>query len=304
MSIWEAFTRFKNKGAAAAAAVQPTFDEAMCQRFNQFYDVEPLPQGRVRPVFSEVNPPLELVAFSNYDPPRRSDGSIPLEITPQVQDIFINFFEQFEPFPSGLARCQDSRNTLKGLKASSLSLFEKPLKWYPASSKVKMNLIPLFCKRTFLGHVVEHVTKPVVLEWDKYIKDNQQPLDRYQEEYLSTLLQCTLLEGMDDMLEKIKGDMTYVPTPAEIAHLQQFKQKIEGTKKNVERLREQLELNKSSDEADAEELAKNPTLSPLKRRGGKSKRQRRQRSKRQRRQQRQRSKRQRPQRQKTKKYYK
>jgi len=297
MSIWEAFTLFKNKGSAAAAAVQPTFDEAMCQRFNQFYDVEPLPQGRVRPVFSEVFPHLELVACSNYDPPRRIDGSIPVEITPQVQYIFINFFKQFEPFPSGLARCQDS-STLKGLKASNPSLFEKPLEWYPASTKLKKNFIPLLCKRRFLGYVVEYVTKPVVLEWDKYIQDNQQPLDRYQEEYLSTLLQCTLLESMDDMLEKIKGDMTYVPTTEEIAHLQRFKQKIEGAKKNVERLHEQLELNKSSDEADAEYSAKYPTLSPLKRMGGKSKRQRRQRSKRQRRQ---RSKRQR---QKTKKYYK
>ena len=153
-----------------------------------------------------------------------------------------------------------------------------------------MNVIPIVCKQIFLSNIVERVTKPVVLEWNKYIQDNQQPLDRYQEEYLSTLLQCRLLEGMDDMLEKIKGNMTYVPTTAEIAHLQRFKQKIEGAKKNVERLREQLELNKSSDEADAEYSAKYPTLSPLKRMGGKSKRQRRQRSKRQR--------------QKTKKYYK
>ena len=71
------------------------------------------------------------------------------------------------------------------------------------------------------------------------------------------------------MVEDTKLDMTYDPTPAENAHFQQFKQKIEGAKQNVERLREQLELIKSSDEADAEELEKNPTLSPLKRMGGK-----------------------------------
>ena len=254
-------------GAAAAAVVEPTFDEAMCKRFNDFYLV-PLPQGRVRPVFSEVAPPLELVACSNYDPPKRSDGSVPVEITPQVQDIFINFFNQFELFPSGLARCPDVRNTLKGLKASDQVLFDSPLKWAPASQKVKNNLTPIFCKKKFLGYVVDYVTKPVVLLWDEYIRDNQQ-LDRHQEEYLSALLQCKLLEGMNRMVEDTKLDMTYVATPAETAHFQQFKQKIEGAKQNVERRREQLELIKSSDEADAEELEKNPTLSPLKRMGGK-----------------------------------
>jgi hypothetical protein len=294
------FFGFGTGAAAAAAVVEPTFDEAMCKRFNDFY-LAPLPQGRVRPVFSEVAPPLELVACSNYDPPKRSDGSVPVEITPQVQDIFINFFNQFELFPSGLARCPDVRNTLKGLKASDQLLFDSPLKWAPASQKVKNNLTPIFCKKKFLGHVVDYVTKPVVLLWDKYIRDNQQ-LDRYQEEYLSALLQCTLLEGMKGMVEVTKGDMTYDPTPAENAHFQQFKQNIEVAKKNVERLREQLELNKSSDEADAEELKKNPTLSPLKRRGGKSKRQR---SKRRPRQQSKRGRRQRQrQRQKSKKYYK
>jgi hypothetical protein len=294
------FFGFGTGAAAAAAVVEPTFDEAMCKRFNDFY-LAPLPQGRVRPVFSEVAPPLELVACSNYDPPKRSDGSVPVEITPQVQDIFINFFNQFELFPSGLARCPDVRNTLKGLKASDQLLFDSPLKWAPASQKVKNNLTPIFCKKKFLGHVVDYVTKPVVLLWDKYIRDNQQ-LDRHQEEYLSALLQCTLLEGMKGMVEVTKGDMTYDPTPAENAHFQQFKQNIEVAKKNVERLREQLELNKSSDEADAEELKKNPTLSPLKRRGGKSKRQR---SKRRPRQQSKRGRRQRQrQRQKSKKYYK
>ena len=191
-----------------------------------------------------------------------------MEITPQVQDIFINFFNQFELFPSGLARCPDVRNTLKGLKASDQVLFDSPLKWAPASQKVKNNLTPIFCKKKFLGYVVDYVTKPVVLLWDEYIRDNQQ-LDRHQEEYLSALLQCKLLEGMNRMVEDTKLDMTYDPTPAENAHFQQFKQKIEGAKQNVERLREQLELIKSSDEADAEELEKNPTLSPLKRMGGK-----------------------------------
>ena len=266
--------------AAAAAAVQPTFDEAMCQKFNQFYDVAPLPQGRVRPVFSEVHPPLELVACSNYNLLLRSDGSKPgpVEITDQVQDIFIKFFNQFELFPSGLAT--NCGRNLKVLKVSNKELFNKPLKWCPPASPSmdKYLLSSILCKRNFLNEIVENVTKPVVLSWDKYIKDNQQPLDRHQEEYLSTLLQYKLLEGMDRMVEQSIDQ--YVPTSEETAHHQQFKQKIEGAKKNVERLRERLELNKSSDDADAELFKTNPTFWPLKRMGGKSKRQRRQRSKR------------------------
>jgi hypothetical protein len=74
----------------AAAVVQPTFDEAMCQRFNQFYDVIPTTPGRVRPTFHEVEPRLELVACSDYTPPKRSGVS--MEITPEFQRIFLGFF--------------------------------------------------------------------------------------------------------------------------------------------------------------------------------------------------------------------
>lgn len=298
-------------GAAAEAVVIPSFDEAMCKRFNDFY-LAPLPQGRVRPVFSEVVPPLELVACSNYSPESRSDVPVPLEITVEVQNIFIDFFNQFEPFPSGLARCSDVTKTLKGLKASNPVLFASPLMWTPVSknNKLRDNFIPILCKLKFLGYVVDHVTKPVVLLWDEYIRDKQQPLDIYQEEYLSTLLQCRLLKGMDNMVEGTKLDMTHVSTPAETAHFQQFKQKIEAAKQNVERVREQLELIKSSDEADAELATGSMNMRLMKRKGGKSKRQRqskrrqqRQRSKRRRQsKRRQQSKRRRQQ--KSKKYYK
>ena len=68
----------------AAAVVQPTFDEAMCQRFNQFYDAVPAPPGRVRPTFREVEPHLELVACSDYTQLMRSP--------PRFQKIFMDFF--------------------------------------------------------------------------------------------------------------------------------------------------------------------------------------------------------------------
>ena len=292
------FSKMFSFGNGAGEAVpQPTFDEAMCKRFNQFYDVVPLPQGRVRPVFSEVSPPLELVACSDYNPP--VSGRKSTEVTPKVQTIFINFFNQFEPFPSNLS--MSCGTTLKVLKLTNKALFDSPLKWLPASSKLKNNLVPIMCKLNFLYGIVEHVTKPVVLLWDKYIKDNQQPLDRHQEEYLSTLLQCKLLEGMISLVEQTSDQ--YVPTPAETAHFQQFKQRLQ-------QLQEQLELQKLQnfrldnpvkifpEKTTDEMMEKHDEIFELG--GGRSKRQRRPRSKRQRRKQ---SKRRR-QRQKTKKYYK
>lgn len=297
-------------GAAAAATsvVQPTFDEAMCQRFNQFY-VAPLPQGRVRPVFSEVVPPLELVAFSNYNPPKRSYGLVPVEITPKVQGIFIDFFKQFENLPGNLS--MNCGTTLKVLKIQNQSLFDSPLKWYPASPRLDKHLVPIMCKRNFLYGIVEYVTKPVVLSWNKYIQDNQQPLDIYQEEYLSTLLQCKLLEGMINMVEQTSYQ--YVPTPEEFEHFQQFKQQLQQLQGKLQQLQKQLELEKLrkfrldnpvktlSEEKQIKMTEENDNIFELG--GSKYKRQRRQRSKRQ---QRQRSKRQqqRSKRQKSKKYYK
>jgi hypothetical protein len=285
-------------GAKAVAVVQPTFDEAMCKRFNRFYDEVPLPQGRVRPVFSEAEPHLKLVACSDYNPlvsERRST-----EVTPKVQTIFINFFNQFEPFPSNLS--MNCGTTLKVLKLTNKALFYSPLKWFPASPNLKNNLVPIMCKLNFLYGIVEHVTKPVVLLWDKYIQDNQQPLDRYQEEYLSTLLQCKLLEGMDSMVVEQTSDQ-YVPTDKETAHFRQFKQRLQ-------QLQEQLELQKLQNfrlNNPLTELSQEQQIDMMKTHdeifelgGSKYKRQRRQRSKRQRRQ---RSKRRR-QRQKSKKYYK
>ena len=170
------------------------------------------------------------------------------------------------------------------------------------------------CKLTFLGFVVDYVTKPVVLLWDKYIQDNQQPLDKYQEEYLSTLLQCRLLDGMNKMVEETKDhQMVYDPTRAETAHFEQFKLRLEQLQGKLQQLQEQLELENLrkfrldnpvktlSEEKQIEMTEENDKIFELG--GSKYKRQQRQRSKRQ---QRQRSKRQRQRskRQKSKKYYK
>jgi len=301
---------FGNSSDQGAVVVQPTFDEAMCKRFNDFYS-PPLPPGRVRPVFSEVLPPLELVASSNYKP-SPINGTIPVEITPQVQDIFIKFFNQFEPFPSGLST--NCGKTLKVIKKNPL-LFNFPLKWSPGKPKLTQYLSPIMCKLTFLGHVVEYVTKPVVLLWDKYIQDNQQPLDRHQEEYLSTLLQCRLLDGMNKMVEETKDhQMVYDPTLAEEAHFIQFKLRLEQLQGKLQQLQEQLELEKLrkfrldnpvktlSEEKQIKMTEENDKIFELG--GSKYKRQQRQRSKRQQRQRSKRQQRQRSKRQKSKKYHK
>ena len=85
------------------------------------------------------------------------------------------------------------------------------------------------CKLKFLGFIIEYVTKPVVLEWDKYMKEKQgQPLGLEDENDLSTLLQIKLLEGMDNMIKMTMGNVIveYVATQEENEHYETFKDKL------------------------------------------------------------------------------
>jgi hypothetical protein len=101
---------------------------------------------------------------------------------------------------------------------------------------LKFNLIN--CKLTFLGFIVEYVTKPVVLEWDKYMKEKQgqgQTLRPEDEKQLSMLLQIKLLEGMVDMIEKTKGNAIdeYVPTDEEIKNYEGLQVKLRRKRKQL-----------------------------------------------------------------------
>jgi hypothetical protein len=219
-----------NSSSTASNESNSTFDEAMCQRFNDFYDVVPLPEGRVRPKFEGSEPHLELVARSNYASTNTIGGIRLQQITPDIQETFMKLFAQFEPFPTPLAGCLTD-TTLKQLKQNNSDEFNK-VQLYdkkndkPQDDKLKFTLI--MCKLKFLGFIVEYVTKPVVLEWDKYKKEKQGQLSVEDEKQLSILLQIKLLEGMVDMIEKTKGNATdeYVPTKEENDHYETFKDNL------------------------------------------------------------------------------
>jgi hypothetical protein len=236
--IFSAAASNESKSATTASnQSNSTFDEAMCKRFNAFYEV-PLPAGRVRPKFEGSEPHLELVARSNYIS-YKTDYINHVkrdQMTPDDNSDFINLFAQFEPFPTPLAGCLMT-TTLKQLKKAHSDEFNKVQLYDKKTNKDDANLkfTLVLCKFKFLGFIVEYVTKPVVLEWDKYMKEKQGQLSPEDEKQLSTLLQIKLLEGMVDMIEKTKGNATdeYVPTPEENAHYKDLQVKLRRKRKQL-----------------------------------------------------------------------
>jgi hypothetical protein len=161
-----------NSSSSASNESNSTFDEAMCQRFNAFYDVVPLPEGRVRPKFEGSEPHLALVAHSNYAFMNIIGGIKYEKITPDVQENFMKLFAQFEPFPTPLAGCL-TNTTLKQLKRTHSREFDYVKTYYAKTDKkpdANLKLTLINCKFKFLGFIIEYVTQPVVLEWDKYMK--------------------------------------------------------------------------------------------------------------------------------------
>jgi hypothetical protein len=240
-----------SSSAAVANESNSTFDEAMCKRFNDFYDVNPLntlPEGRVRPKFEGSEPHLELVARSNYISYVKIGGINRSHITDDIQQKFTQLFAQFEPFPTPLAGCL-TNTTLKQLKKAHSDEFNKvqsyDKKHNEADAKLKFTLV--LCKFKFLGFIVEYVTKPVVLEWDTYIKKKQGQLSVEDEKQLSTLLQIKLLEGMDNMIKMTKGnaETEYVPTKEENDHYETFKDKLVKLQQKIRNQRKQPQLQQS-----------------------------------------------------------
>ena len=229
-----------NRSSTASNESNSTFDKAMCQRFNAFYDVVPLPEGRVRPKFECSEPHLALVARSKYASYKTEYiNSVKRDqITDEVNSCFIKLFAQFEPFPTPLAGCLRDMN-LKQLKQKHSEEFNEVQtydKKTDASSGFYFKFNLILCKLKFLGFIIEYVTKPVVLEWDKYMKEKQgQPLSPDDEKQLSTLLQIKLLDGMDTMIQMTKGNAAdeYVPTPEEIAHYKVLQVKLQRKRKQL-----------------------------------------------------------------------
>jgi hypothetical protein len=278
-----------NSSSTASNESNSTFDEAMCNRFNAFYDVVPLPAGRVRPKFEGSEPHLALVAHSNYASTNIIGGIRLQQITPDIQETFMKLFAQFEPFPTPLAGCLTD-TTLKQLKQNNSDEFNKAQTYDTAKEKNdKSKFTLIMCKLKFLGFIVEYVTKPVVLEWDKYMKEKQgqgQTLRLEDEKQLSTLLQIKLLEGMVDMIEKTKGNGTdkYVPTDEEIKNYEGLQVKLRRKRKQ---LSQQQPQQPQFEEQQREETEEEEAMHPL---GGGSKCKRRSKRRMQRNQQKRRQK--------------
>jgi len=342
MSIWEAFTRFKNKGAAtdagaAAAAVSVPVEnpfEITCQKFNQFYEM-PLPNGRVRPtfpIFSPPNNPGVDYSFVAYGTPEfKGDLLDKFQILFLNQEMFQHYYKILQYFPCEEARNLESQKTKYGDKylnqrTSNFHLWEE----MPAVVE-DMSCV----KKSFVYFVFDYIVAPVVNIWQSYT-DEESEID---EQYLSARLQFELLNHMNTLLlfqkrnvythcgeGQMKIPKQYAPG-TQVYSLQE-QQVVDSLKRSLEtaiqqllqlqgQRQQQLQLKeqrlieeqrlKEQQNYWKEDIAKyyadNPEAGPYDYLGG-SKRQRRQRSKRQQRQQRQRSKRQRRQRQKTKKYYK
>jgi paraquat-inducible protein B len=241
-----------SSSAAAANESNSTFDEAMCKRFNAFYDVVPLPDGRVRPKFKGSEHHLALVAHLNYTSYKTDYINYVQrdQMPPEVHTDFINLFAQFEQFPTPLAGCFRDMN-LKQLKQTNPVEFNKVQAYDKMTDKktdAELKFTLIMCKLKFLGFIIEYVTNPVVLEWDTYMKKKQgQPLSVEDENDLSSLLQIKLLEGMDTMIEMTKGNVIveYVATQEENEHYETFKNNLVELQQRMRNQRKQPQLQQS-----------------------------------------------------------
>ena len=142
-----------NSSSTASNESNSTFDEAMCNRFNAFYDVVPLPKGRVRPKFEGSEPHLALVAHSKYAYNNTVSGIKHDKITSNVQENFMKLFAQFEPFPTPLAGCL-TNTTLKQLKQTHPTEFDHVKTYHVKTDKksdADLKLTLINCKLKFLG---------------------------------------------------------------------------------------------------------------------------------------------------------
>jgi hypothetical protein len=321
------FGKFKKGSDAAAAAagaavsVENPF-EVTCQKFNQFYAMMPLPNGRVRPtfpIFSPPNNPGVDYSFVAYGTPEfKGDLLDKFQILFLNQQMFQHYYKILQYFPCEEARNLESQKTKYGDKGnkylnqrtSNFHLWEE----MPAVVE-DMSCV----KKSFVYFVFDYIVAPVVNIWKSYT-DEESEID---EQYLSALLQFELLNHMNNLLlfqkrnvythcgeGRMKIPNQYAPG-TKVYSLQE-QQVIDSLKQSlkiaiqqpaIQQLqqqvqRQQLEKQQKYWKEDiAKYYAANPNSGPYDYLGG-SKRQRRQRSKRQRRQK---SKRRR---QKSKKYHK
>ena len=330
--LWATFTPLpfkKNEGAAAVPVPVQSLEpfEVTCQKFNQFYAMPLLPNGRVRPIFPTFSPPNFPgvdYSFIAYGTPEIEGKAIPRPPQEDFQELVLNqqmfehYYEILQYFP-----CEEARNLGrqierygdKYLKIQTSNIHD----WTEMSARYE----DIHClKKSFVYFVFRYIVIPVVERWKSYT-DEESEID---EQYLSALLQFELLNSMNNILlpgkrkvythcglPQIREHKQYAPgmnaySPQEKQVVDSLQQSLETAKQLLQQIEEQRQqqieaqrqqqIEKQQEywkEDNAKYYAANPKAGPYDYLGG-SKRQRRQRSKRQR-SKRQRSKRQRSKRQ-------
>jgi hypothetical protein len=333
-TFWGKFNPFKkNEGAAAVPVPIQSLEpfEDTCQKFNQFYAMPLLPNGRVRPIFPTFSPPNVPgvdYSFIAYGTPEIEGMAIPRPPQEDFQELFLNqemfehYYEILQYFP-----CEEAINLGRQIKNYGDKYLKIRTSNFHEWKKMSAVVGDISCvKKSFVYFVFRYIVIPVVERWKSYT-DEESEID---EDYLSALLQFELLNSMNNILRPGKRRVyTHCGLPQFREHKQyahgmnayslQEQQVVDLLQQSLETAIEQLlslqeqqiekqrqqqieeqrqqQIEKQQEywkEDNAKYYAANPEAGPYDYLGG-SKRQRRQRSKRQRRQ---RSKRQRRQRSK------
>jgi hypothetical protein len=200
------FKKYEGAAAGAAAAVPVPVQslepfEVTCQKFNQFYAMMPLPNGRVRPTFPTFSPPnvpgLDY-SFIAYGTPEIEGKPIPRPPQEDFQELFLNqqmfehYHEILQYFP-----CEEAINLGTQIKKYGVKRLKKQTSNIHVWQKMSEQYEDIHCvKKSFVYFVFRYIVIPVVERWKSYT-DEESEID---EQYLSALLQLELLNSMNKIL--------------------------------------------------------------------------------------------------------
>jgi hypothetical protein len=227
--------------------------EVTCEKFNQFYAMPLLPNGRVRPIFPTFSPPnvpdvdYSFIAYGT--PEIEGDLLGKFQILFLNQEMFEHYYEILQYFP-----CEEAINLGRQIK----NYGDKYLKiktsnfheWKEMSAEVE----DISClKKSFVYFVFRYIVIPVVERWKSYT-DEESEID---EDYLSALLQFELLNSMNkillpgkrkvythDGLPKFREHKQYAPgmnaySPQEQQVVDSLQQSLETAKQLLQQIEEQ-----------------------------------------------------------------
>jgi hypothetical protein len=200
-------TPFKKGSAAGAAAAVPVPVQSLepfevtCQKFNQFYAMMPLPNGRVRPIFPTFSPPNVPgvdYSFIAYGTPEIEGKAIPRPPLEDFQELFLNqqmfehYYKILQYFP-----CEEAINLGTQIKRYSDKYLKKQTSNIHVWQKMSEQYQDIHCvKKSFVYFVFRYIVIPVVERWKSYTDE----VSEIDEQYLSALLQLELLNYMNKIL--------------------------------------------------------------------------------------------------------